>query len=76
MKIKCLLCNDIIESKNRHDLVNCNCNNCYIDGGQDYFHFGGKDFSKILIIFDNGVEILANDNIRYQKEYEKIESKK
>ena len=47
MKIKCLLCNDIIESKNRHDLVNCNCNNCYIDGGQDYFHFGGKDFSKI-----------------------------
>ena len=32
MKIKCLNCNDIIESKNRHNLVDCKCGNCYIDG--------------------------------------------
>ena len=50
MKIKCLLCNDTIESKYTHNFVSCKCNNCYIDGGQDYLHFGGNDFSKILII--------------------------
>ena len=57
MKIKCLCCNDTIESKSTHNLVSCKCNNCYIDGGQDYLHFGGNDFNKILIIFDDGTEI-------------------
>ena len=50
MKIKCLNCYEIIESKHRHNLVNCKCGNCYIDGGQDYLHFGGNDFNKILIL--------------------------
>ena len=76
MKIKCLLCNDIIESKHRHDLASCKCESCYIDGGQDYLHFGGKDFNKILIIFDDGTEILASDEKNYKKKYEEWESKK
>ena len=54
MKIKCLICGDIIESKSTHDLVSCKCESCHIDGGNDYLHFGGNDFSKILIIFDDG----------------------
>ena len=33
MKIKCLQCGDIIESKSVHDLVFCKCESCYIDGG-------------------------------------------
>lgn len=70
MKIKCLNCNEIIESKYRHNLVSCKCNNCYIDGGQDYLHFGGKDFSKILIIFGDGTEILASDEKEYKNKYE------
>ena len=76
MRIKCLICGDIIESKQRHNLVNCRCENCYIDGGQDYLHFGGKDFNKILIIFDDGTEIIANDEENYNKKYEEWESKK
>ena len=32
MKIKCLVCNTIIESKHIHNLVVCKCNNCYVDG--------------------------------------------
>lgn len=70
MKIKCLNCNEIIESKHRYDLANCKCDNCYIDGGQDYLHFGGIDFSKILIIFDDGTEVLARDEEKYKKKYE------
>ena len=45
MKIKCLNCNETIESKYRHNLVSCKCENCYVDGGQDYLHFGGKDYT-------------------------------
>ena len=76
MKIKCLNCGDIIESKSVHNLVSCKCESCYIDGGQDYLHFGGKDFNKILIIFDDGTEILASDEKNYKKKYEEWESKK
>ncbi len=53
MKIKCLLCGDIIESKSMHDLVFCKCESCYIDGGSDYTHIGAKDFSKIAKILDD-----------------------
>lgn len=73
MKIKCLCCNDTIESKFTHNLVFCKCNNCYIDGGQDYLHFGGNDFNKILIIFDDGTEILASDEKEYKNKYEEWE---
>lgn len=76
MKIKCLSCNDIIESKYRHNLVNCKCGNCYIDGGQDYLHFGGKDFDKILILFDDSTEILASDEKEYKNKYEEWEDNK
>ena len=73
MKIKCLNCNDIIKSEHRHDLVSCKCNNCYIDGGQDYLHFGVNDFNKILIIFDDGTEILASDEEEYKNKYDEWE---
>ena len=76
MKLKCLICDDVIESKSIHDLVSCKCESCYIDGGQDYLHFGGKDFDKILIIFDDGIEILASDEINYRKKYEEWEENK
>ena len=76
MKIKCLICDSIIKSEYTHNLVTCKCDNCYIDGGKEYLHFGGKDFDKILIIFDDGTEILASDEINYRKKYEEWENKK
>ena len=76
MKLKCLICGDVIESKSVHDLVSCKCESCYIDGGQDYLHFGGKDFDKIVIVFDDGAEILASDDINYRKKYEEWEKTK
>ncbi len=76
MKIKCLQCGDIIESKSLHNLVNCKCENCYIDGGQNYLHFGGNDFSKILIIFDDVTEVLASDEENYKMKYEEWENHK
>ncbi len=61
MKIKCLICGDIIESKSVHDLVSCKCESCYIDGGNYYAHIGAKDFSKIVKILDDGTEVKSDE---------------
>ncbi len=47
-----------------------------MDGGQDYLHFGGKDYSKILVIFDDVTEVLARDEEKYKKKYEEWEKNK
>jgi hypothetical protein len=35
-KIQCSTCEDIIESKHRHDYVTCRCGRVSVDGGADY----------------------------------------
>lgn len=48
-KLKCLLCDDIVESRHRHDWNQCKCGACFIDGGNDYLRVGGDpDNFKIL----------------------------
>ena len=34
--IQCNNCGEIIESKHRHDYVQCKCGACAVDGGHDY----------------------------------------
>ena len=67
MKLKCLICGDIIESKNVHDLVSCKCESCYIDGGSNYTHKGAKDFSKIIKILDDGTEVKCNEQLNNKR---------
>lgn len=39
-RIRCLNCNEIIESKYRHDYRSCNCGLVSVDGGLDYLRRG------------------------------------
>lgn len=39
-KAKCNKCGDIIESKFRHDWVQCKCGAIYVDGGKSYIRRG------------------------------------
>ena len=39
-KLRCKKCNDIIESKNNHDMVYCQCGAIYVDGGNEYQRYG------------------------------------
>lgn len=55
MKIKCLKCNDIIESLSHHDFKYCKCNACSIDGETHYTRIGG-DPKYINIIYEDGTE--------------------
>ncbi|WP_457920780.1 DUF7695 domain-containing protein [Paenibacillus gyeongsangnamensis] len=34
--IRCLSCNDTIESKSTHDYQKCSCGEVSVDGGKDY----------------------------------------
>jgi hypothetical protein len=44
---KCLICNDVLESKYRHDFVTCSCGNLSVDSGTDYLKRSVKDSSKV-----------------------------
>ena len=39
-RIRCNNCGDIIESKYRHDFVQCSCGRVFVDGGHDYLRRG------------------------------------
>ena len=43
---KCKKCGDIIESKHRHDFVQCSCRSIFVDGGHDYIRRGGDQFDE------------------------------
>jgi len=42
VKVRCLKCGDVIESKHVHDFKVCSCENIFIDGGNEYVRYGGK----------------------------------
>ena len=43
---KCLICGDLVVSKDRHDLNICSCGNISVDGGFDYLRRAYKDIEK------------------------------
>jgi len=48
--VKCLSCGWYLRSKNRHDFVQCNCENeTFVDGGSWYVHCGGMDMDLVEI---------------------------
>lgn len=38
---RCLICDEVIESKFRHDFVTCKGGHFFVDGGRDYCRYGG-----------------------------------
>jgi hypothetical protein len=45
--IQCLHCNEIIESKHRHDFKWCGCGSVAVDGGNDYSRRVGTDYIEL-----------------------------
>jgi hypothetical protein len=68
-RARCKKCNDIIESKFRHDFVSCKCGAIFVDGGHDYFRYGG-DLESFERLDDNGDTIneIRTSQIREPKE--------
>ena len=47
-RCQCRLCGDIIESRERHEFVNCECGEIFTDGGTDYIRRGANDLNNII----------------------------
>lgn len=64
-RAKCKLCGDILESFHAHDFVTCKCGEISIDGGDNYFKCGAKDWKNFMRVDDQGNEIIVKvtDNI-------------
>jgi hypothetical protein len=54
-RAKCALCEDVIESKSRHDFVSCSCGAIFVDGGRDYCRMGGN-MENIILLNNDGTE--------------------
>ncbi|MGQ0376558.1 MAG: DUF7695 domain-containing protein [Nitrososphaerota archaeon] len=55
VKVQCLNCGMILQSKDIHDFQHCDCQNyTFVDDGSEYCRYGGKDMSKILLINPDG----------------------
>lgn len=68
MKIRCLKCNDIIESLSQHDHRYCKCGACSTDGGQEYTRIGG-DLKDINLVYEDGTESPCINDIKKWDEY-------
>jgi hypothetical protein len=51
--VKCLLCEDVIQSQYRHDFVTCKCGNLSVDGGVSYL--------RIVTNLHTSVEVLPEE---------------
>lgn len=47
-RARCKICDEVIESKHVHDFVMCKGEHFFIDGGREYFRYGGKNEEALL----------------------------
>jgi len=47
----CMDCDDLIESKHRHDFRWCKCHTIFVDGGHEYLRCGG-DLDKMIELYE------------------------
>lgn len=61
--LKCKKCGDIIFSRSRHDFRYCSCGAIFVDGGFDYFRYGGDfaDMESVKILVDATKDDLYQD---------------
>jgi hypothetical protein len=70
--IRCKLCDDIIESKHRHDFVWCKCGKSAVDGGHDYSRIiGNSDNIEELSVSDDGTHETRRQYLRWGVNYDK-----
>jgi len=57
-RAKCKLCQEIIESKNQQDYVQCGCGQIALDGGQELNKCLARDWTNFIRIDDEGNEVI------------------
>lgn len=62
--IKCNNCGDILVSRHRHDFVRCKCGGCMTDGGLEYIHRGGDNYTSLDLYLSDDIEKIRNNFVR------------
>ena len=55
-RAKCKLCNDVVQSNNRHDFVTCKCGKVSVDGGSWYAKRccnSPEDFEDMIVMYND-----------------------
>ena len=65
--IKCLKCNDVVESKHKHGFKWCGCGTVFVDGGLTYRRIGGdldmiQDMCERIEVLEDGDKIRCIDD--------------
>ena len=68
LKVKCMACDNIIQSMYRHDFKWCPCGTIAVDGGGDYLKMSYNPGAKYIVIHDQYYE--DQDGIKGIKDYE------
>jgi hypothetical protein len=55
-KAQCKLCEDVIESKYRHDFVRCKCGEISVDGGLSYTKRSARNLDNIIELSEGSIE--------------------
>ena len=54
-KVQCLGCGEVLLSQHVHDFQHCSCANyTFVDGGAQYYRYGGMNMDKILLFNHDG----------------------
>lgn len=56
-RVQCLDCNDVIESRYRHDFQTCSCGATSVDGGKDYQRILGNSWKDLSVTTDDPFEV-------------------
>lgn len=62
--LRCDKCGDIIYSTDRHDFKRCKCGGCFVDGGRDYFRYGGNNFTQVECCVDNSYRLVKVNEVK------------
>lgn len=67
--VKCLVCEDIIESTYTHDFKYCKCGQTMVDGGLDYQRYGSMDMDNVVSLAEFHECVACGADIEYRSSY-------
>lgn len=67
-RAKCKLCKTILQTKHPHDYVTCNCGEITIGGGDEFFRVKMKNKENLILIDNDGNEIIPKEKEIPQQE--------
>lgn len=47
--VRCNKCQEVLQSTHVHDYVECMCQETMVDGGNEYFRYGGNDVETLFV---------------------------